>query len=369
MYLITKESFMQVRSNLTLKIQLLKKINKILAVSAILAVTMSVSVYAQPANNIEGVDVLREEITESTTVIAQNGNVQEYSPSYDEDNYAQTTPEMIENDDGRFYVLEKGRTAFESITKEYILYCGLDMVRSNYPPDIPLSNGTELYIAIPTGVTAQLYLNGEMLDEQQVYNIANPGRYVLNLTNINGKTESFDYTILGDNVNYLREFRMPEGFTINYVEHEGKRLTLQYNNYCQLLLDGSYKVGWICNATNTYYHTDFVLDTQPPVLALPQVTDGEAREAVTLADLEEGAVVKYKIDGTEYTTDDTQETFEEPGLYQLTVTDAAGNSTEYSFRVNIYLDVYGYVAAIMIIALIAGLVFYSKWLRKHMRVG
>lgn len=326
--------------------------------------------YAQPAYNIEGVDVLQEAVTENSTIVVENGSAESYVPSEIEyGDAAQVTPSVIETENGNYYVLEKGRTSFESVTQNYILYCGLDMVRSSYPPDVPLSKGTEVTLEIPTGVTAQLYWDGVLMEEYQKYTISEPGRYVLQLTNVSGKTETFDFVILDDRVNYLRDVSVPDGFRLNYVEHEGARLTLRYNNYCELLVDGNYRIGWVCEPTNTYYHTDFILDTQPPQLSLPQVIDGEASEPVTLEDLEKDAYVYYEIDGFAYTTDSAQTVLDEQGRYKLVVYDAAGNSTEYAFTINIYVDVYGYVALIMIVALIGGLIFYSRWLKKHMRVG
>lgn len=340
------------------------------SVCAVIICAMPIAVHAQPEYEIDGVEVLQQQVTQDTTITVENGSAEEYvSQPPQQSGEAQETPDIIENENGRFYVLDRGRTAFETISKEYILYCGLDMVRSNYPPDIPLPQGIELYIDIPTGINAQLYKDGELLDVQQRYTVTEAGRYVLQLENVSGKKETYDYIILADTVNYFNKITMPEGFRLNYIEHNGKKLTLQYNNYADLIVDGSYRIGWICEGADLYYHTDFVLDTEPPVLALPQVVNGESNEPVTITDLEDGAVIKCTVDEIVSYIDNPNTVLDEPGSYELVVSDAAGNVSVYNFRINLYVDVYGYIAIIMLIALVSGLVIYSKWLKKHMRVG
>ena len=57
------------------------------------------------------------------------------------------------------------------------------------------------------------------------------------------------------------------------------------------------------------------------------------------------------------------------GTYHLTVYDQAGNSTSYDFVIHVYLNLSAFAAIALLLAGILGLCIYSRYIKKHPRVG
>jgi hypothetical protein len=165
------------------------------------------------------------------------------------------------------------------------------------------------------------------------------------------------------------EYTLPPGFEFTEVTLDGNYKTREYKNYYDFQENGHYKLVWENVQIGQSYTTQFDMDVIPPDLALTQVVEGSADKAVTFKDLESGEYIVWHSKTEEGVITAATDTLEKPGEYTLTVYDGAGNSTEYKFNIEGYLDINAIIAILIVIASIAGIFIYSRRLRKRMRVG
>ena len=71
------------------------------------------------------------------------------------------------------------------------------------------------------------------------------------------------------------------------------------------------------------------------------------------------------MDGKSYSYRDE---LTESGSYEITVSDAAGNESTYTFTIEVYLDNSAFAVIFIILALIIGVVVYMVLERKRLRV-
>ena len=276
-------------------------------------------------------------------------------------------------EDPSYVVLKEGSFGYDQDRRCFVNVVGSRSFNSNIPNGAILSVGRhKASFTIPTGLAAKLYCNGELQSEADLTNITQPGSYILEVSVSNTyDSSSFSFRILDEKTNAITEFALPSGFAFESVLKEKEALTPDYQNYTQLLEDGSYEISWSNTEVGQSYTTTFVLDTLAPVLALPEVENGEAHSEVTLTDLEAGAYVVLKEKSTGETKTITSATTEikNAGTYHLTVYDAAGNFTEYDFTIHVYFNLSAIAAICLMLAGVAGLAIYSRYIRKHPRVG
>lgn len=99
------------------------------------------------------------------------------------------------------------------------------------------------------------------------------------------------------------------------------------------------------------------------------MTDGEAHSPVTLTDLEQDAYILLEQDGESSVIRSSDTVIQDAGAYRLTVYDQAGNSTTYEFTIHLYLNLSAIAAIGLILAVLAGLWIYSRYIKSHPRVG
>jgi len=128
----------------------------------------------------------------------------------------------------------------------------------------------------------------------------------------------------------------------------GEEVTLEKGTLT-LTTTGTYEVSIIANGNEQKFTVN--VDATAPTLTITGVENGGiTKEAVILSDpIEEATVVITRDDEVvEYTLGDE---LTEPGAYKVTVTDAMGNVTEYTFEIE--KGVNGAVIALIVIAVIA----------------
>lgn len=269
--------------------------------------------------------------------------------------------------------LKEGVFAYDKALCCYVNFVGSQSFQSNVPNGAIISEGRQsVSITIPSGLSAALYQNGTELPDADLQNIMDAGSYILEVSASNGsESVSFSFRILGKLTNSLAEFSLPAGFTFDSVMLEKDILTTDYNNYTQLMEDGSYDISWSCPEINQRFTTSFIRDTEAPTLELPEVTDGQAHSAVTLTDLEDDAyvVLENKKTGESKTIRSASDTIDEAGSYLLTVYDQAGNFTSYDFVIHVYLNLSAVAAIALTLAGVLALWLYSRYIYKHPRVG
>ena len=219
-------------------------------------------------------------------------------------------------------------------------------------------------------MTATLFREGDPVENGDLTAITEPGSYLLEVRSGGADgSVSFSFRILGEMTNALNELTLPAGFSFDYVNLNGEGMTPEYSNYLELLEDGEYEIRWSCPDIGRSYDLSFTLDRVAPTLELPEVADGEANSEVTLADLESGAYIILERDGESSTITSPDTVIREAGSYRLTVYDQAGNSTVYEFTIHVYLNLSAVAAIAMALAGLAALWGYSRYIRKHPRVG
>ena len=89
----------------------------------------------------------------------------------------------------------------------------------------------------------------------------------------------------------------------------------------------------------------------------------------TIEDLEEGAWLDVDCDGEVRQVTSAKTVFREPGRYTITTHDRAGNTNTYRFILHFYLNISAVTAISLAAGGVLGLIFYSRWVRRHARVG
>lgn len=270
-----------------------------------------------------------------------------------------------------YYILKTGELGYDAEKSRYHLLCGDKRVYCNVPSGAVLSKGYSISIEPESGLTCEMYLDGEALADKSQTTFRESGTYTLVISNeADNHERQVDFIILDDLVGKAFEaYDLPPGFEYTEVTLDGNYKTREYRDYYDFRENGHYKLVWECVQIGQSFTTQFDMDAVPPDLELPQVVEGSADKAVTFRDLEAGEYVEWSNQFEEGVITVATETLETPGNYKVTVYDKAGNFTEYQFTIEGYLDINAIMAIAVFIAVIAGIFIYSRRLRKRMRVG
>lgn len=235
---------------------------------------------------------------------------------------------------------------------------------------LSLTGGDKVSIVLPEGLSGTLYRNGDVVSDADLTGITDPGGYLLDIRGgSSSQSAALSFTIADELTNSLTEIQLPSGFAFQSPRLNGEELSSEYSNYMELLEDGEYVLSWSCPEIGRSYPLSFTLDTQAPTLALPEVVDGQAHCAVTLTDLEQGAYILLESGGEIRTIRSSLDQIREAGTYRLTVYDQAGNYTQYDFVIHVYLNISALAAIALLILGVGGLFGYSRYIKKHPRVG
>lgn len=277
-----------------------------------------------------------------------------------------------EESSGSYYPLRGDEYGYDRDQHCYTNRLGSKSFFSSIPNGAVLSHNqiTKVSFSFPVDLTGTLYRNGNQLAEADLTDIADPGSYLLEVhSSTSSDSVTFHFTILDLLTNSLSEISLPDGFTFEYVRLNGEGLSLEFDNYLELLEDGLYELCWSCPDIGQSYTVSFTRDTVAPTLALPEVADGQARSEVTLEDLEDGGYILMENAGETSTIINPNTVIRNPGEYVLTVYDQAGNSTRYAFVIHLYLNLSAAAAIGLMLAGLLALIGYSRYIRKHPRVG
>ena len=277
----------------------------------------------------------------------------------------------VTNKGGGVYIMGKDDYNFDSKTGRYEILCGEMSVGCDVPPESLLSYGEKFNIYVPLGISVTIYYNGELLENQNTTQFSKSGTYTFQIDTpyaTDGK-RTVNVTILRKKVNNVNRIILPEGFAFTSVKVDGEETTLSSKNVYECYREGRYEISWACTEVGESFYTTFELDTTAPILALPEVVDGEAKKPVTLTDMSGDTYVVYETDGERVVITDNTETIDVPGKYILLACDEAGNYTRYDFTLHTYLNAGAFSAILLVVIGIVALFFYCRRLRHHMRVG
>lgn len=178
-------------------------------------------------------------------------------------------------------------------------------------------------------VTVELTKDGEIVQYTIGEEITAPGVYFLALTDKLGNRAENTFTIVEPIVKAF-EYNFDDMPEFERVEIGGEERRLNYGTL-ELKEDGEYEVGVVVGG-QTYFFT-VTVDSTAPVLTIEGVENGgTTKSAVRLSELSETAEVRVYLNGQEVKYNLGEE-FTEKGQYHVTVTDASGNCSEYTFEI------------------------------------
>ncbi len=228
---------------------------------------------------------------------------------------------------------------------------------------------SKVSVDIPDGLSVSLYRDGEPQPEMDTLNIVDAGSYALVMTNSESQYQILNFRIVPEKTGAITAYDIPDGFTLQTLDHEGDAQDTTGVSSVDLQKDGKYRMTYRCDATGIDYSLSVTIDHTPPEITLEGVTDGMAKGPVTVKGLE-------KSDRVTVTRDKTQLTepllltnvLKTPGAYHIVVTDDAGNTTVKDFTIRFYLNSQGLVFTLIALASFAGVLIYMYVSKKRLKV-
>lgn len=246
--------------------------------------------------------------------------------------------------------------------KLYYYTVGDNEVGMNYPDGVITTKS--IRVVIPSGMGAQLFINGAEVLNPDFESITEPGSYVVMFRDRDETTLRF--TIVNSVTGAINEYRMPTGFTITSVKRDKEEL--KTDGYRQSLTEeGKYEIEYKCKETNVTYTLNVQIDHTAPTLALKAVNEeGFANGPVSFEDQEKDTTLTVLLNGEKIKPINKELT--KSGTYDLTLSDQAGNVTTYHFIIKVYFNFNSIALILIIVALIAALIVYIVRSRKSLRV-
>jgi len=223
-----------------------------------------------------------------------------------------------------------------------------------------------------------VYKDGELLEENGSTVFTDPGSYlvvpvaddVLYISSYETEKPVFSFRIIGNAVNDLSVYRAPVGFRIDsiYMYEDGEShpvsSALSLDDTSVLLReDGDYRIRISSNAaTMEVYYT---LDRIHPRFNV-QAEKNHAMIIYDSADVIRSIV--YRGDDRYMAETGIIYEIKETGEYRYFAQDAAGNVTGRAFKVKFGFNTGSVVTILIIIAAIAGLFMYIRYINKNTRV-
>lgn len=206
--------------------------------------------------------------------------------------------------------------------------------------DVIISAGEKVNIILTKDGEEYTYTLGTPITEEGAYRLTaydmNGNEKILSFQIVKGTKQKLDY-VLGENV--IVKSVMRDGEAVEIVD---ARLNFA--------IDGTYTI--VCESEGYEYTFTLALDTTAPTVDLKGVKNGgTSGKPVTLENLSEDATLEVYKDG-ELIEYELGEKLSEYGEYRVVVTDAVGNTNEYSFTLKYKMDG-GIIALIVICALAA----------------
>ena len=219
---------------------------------------------------------------------------------------------------------------------------------------------------------------GETISEEGVYRLsltampditdATEGTFDdMETTDTNIYKADFCFRILSSPCSDMGVYNPPQDFEITGVSLDGKAAEFS-SDYCLLDKDGSYSFQLRHKADSSVTgKASLQIDRLAPYLTFPQGgAGGEAEGTVLLRKSEESAEVTILKDQEPYLGDPTKLT--DPGYYQITIRDEAGNQREYRLRLTEAFHFSWTTLVIILLIAAAVVVAIAVFARRNMRV-
>lgn len=258
-----------------------------------------------------------------------------------------------------------GNTYYDSAERAFLYYVNAtasQAVRSNVADGMI----TEQVVSVKadTGVTLEVYLNGERLQSISEGTFQTPGEYVVMYVGGAVSERLFSFTIVPKLCNSVTSYALPAGFEFTEAFLNEEAISFE-KNYIKLTQEGEYNIRYRCMKTNVSYQLLLKTDFTGPVLSLESVTDGKAQGPVDISEAKNAAHIAIYHDGEKIGRKDV---LTESGEYYIELADEAGNKTTYSFTILIYFDGNSWLFFLLLLGSCVGIIIYLVHSRKHLRV-
>ena len=280
---------------------------------------------------------------------------EEYYYTYDEEE-EDTVPADVWITDDYYYSYENECYVYPVDEQGGCIYCSVAdgmVVQNNV--DFSATENVE-----PT-----VYLNGNVISYEDGQ-LSYTGSYIVTIMNGGSEEQIFTFEICGEMSNDVMEYVMPEGFEIISVSLNGEDVSFS-PDYVDMSEEGKYYVAYECYKNSIGYSLALTVDVTPPTLTLEGVGEnGRAHGPVNIINEDPDASLSISRDGQQYPMVFTS-VLTQSGRYVVTVTDKAGNYTEYQFIIMIYLERYSIILLIIFVLLVIAAGVYIYYTRTHLK--
>jgi len=233
-----------------------------------------------------------------------------------------------------------------------------------------IPNGTvttdRVSISVEDTLGAELYRDGALVSDPDFSNITQPGGYTFSINGNGTSYQPISFQIVAKTTGLLQEYTMPDGFSVTGVTLNGTEQNYNVSSV-EFQQEGEYVVDYASPTTGKSFRLEVTIDHTPPTLLLANVNEkGVAKGPVDISDVEKGATIYILQDGKEITAGDG--ILDQTGDYHIILTDAAGNTSEYVFRISVYFNTAAILSFVILAAAIIVLCTYLSRERKKMRV-
>ena len=225
----------------------------------------------------------------------------------------------------------------------------------------------EVSLSVSGGGNAILYKDGEVAEDTDISSVTEAGSYVLVGTENDTENQLLAFTIVSKTTGAINTYLMPAGFEVIEVVISDVTQPVTDKSKVDMSVEGEYVISYRCTSTGVDYGLHVTVDHQAPKITLEGVKDGKASGPVTVKGVAKTDSVYLQF-GDEKETFPSDGVLKTPGKYQLTVTDAAGNSVTESFEIRMYLNAQGIWFAILAAAVLISAGVYMYLARKRLRV-
>ncbi|MCR5214892.1 MAG: hypothetical protein K6E10_10805 [Eubacterium sp.] len=211
-----------------------------------------------------------------------------------------------------------------------------------------------------------VYKDGEKVGDSPA-KVSDAGTYtVITWDNTNEK-QLMSFTIIPKTTGKINQYLMPDGFVVESVKRDGVE-TDRVFGLVDMSKDGYYDISYSCTTTGLDYNLQVYIDHIPPQVIFEGVdSDNKAKGPVTIKGFEDGDTISIKLDDRNIRLD-SDHTLKDSGYYKVSVYDQAGNVTQRSFTIMLYLNVKTTVLLISFLAIIIGVIVALYITRKRLRV-